>query len=150
VTFDAPNSRDRRAAITSPKHQANATNTTDAVDYDRLMQANVSRVFSERDAAKRLNAIRELYAEDATLYEPQSSARGHVAICDAVSALLASLPANFAFIPAAPAVGHHGVGRINWRSGPPGAPPAVTGTDVARCQGGHIQSLHVFLDPGKV
>ena len=71
-------------------------------------------------------------------------------ICDAVSALLASLPANFTFIPAAPAVGHHGVGRLNWRSGPPGAPPAVTGTDVARFEGGHIQSLHVFLDPGKV
>jgi hypothetical protein len=114
------------------------------------MQANVRRVFSERDAAKRLNAIRELYAEDATLHEPQSSARGHVAICDVVSALLASLPANFAFIPAGPAVGHHGVGRLNWRSGPPGAPPAVTGTDVARFEGGRIQSLHVFLDPGKV
>jgi hypothetical protein len=136
--------------MTSPKHQSNTKHTTDGVDYDGLMQANIRRVFSERDAAQRLKAIRELYAEDATLCEPQTSARGHVAICDAVSALLASLPANFAFTAAAPAVGHHGVGRLNWRSGPPGAPPVVTGTDVARFEGGRIQSLHVFLDPGNV
>jgi len=99
------------------------------------MQANIWRVFGERDAAERLKAIRELYAENATLYEPQTSARGHVAICDAVSALLASLPANFAFTAAGPAAGHHGVGRLNWRSGPTGAPLAVTGTGVARFVG---------------
>jgi len=46
-----------------------------------------------------------------------------------------------------PAVGHHGVGRLRWQSGPPDGPAAVTGTDVARIEGGWIHTLHVFLDP---
>jgi hypothetical protein len=117
------------------------------IDYDRLMQANLARVFGERDAGRRMAAIRELYAEDAVLYEPRTSAKGHAAISGAVTALLASLPQSFVFRAAGPAVGHHGVGRLQWRSGPPDGPVAVTGMDVARFEGGLIRSLHVFLDP---
>ena len=54
------------------------------IDYNQLMQNNIARVFNERDADRRLAAIRGLYAEDATLYEPQDSATGHAAINDAV------------------------------------------------------------------
>lgn len=117
------------------------------IDYDRLMQANLARVFGERDAGRRIAAIRELYAEDAVLYEPDASAKGHVAISTAVTALLASMPRDFVFRAAGPAVGHHGLGRLQWRSGPPDGPVVVTGTDVARFEGGLIRSLHVFLDP---
>ena len=123
------------------------SNPSKTTDYDALMRANLARVFGERDAARRIEAIRELYAEDAVLHEPQASATGHAAICEAVSAVLASLPPDFVFTAAGPAVGHHGLGRLNWRSGPPGGPAAVTGTDVARVEDGHIRSLHVFLDP---
>ena len=49
---------------------------SEAIDYNRLMQANLARVFNERDAALRIVAIRELYAEDAGLYEPDTSAKG--------------------------------------------------------------------------
>jgi hypothetical protein len=49
--------------------------TSEAIDYNRLMQANLTRVFNERDAGRRIVAIRELYAEDAVLYEPDASAR---------------------------------------------------------------------------
>jgi hypothetical protein len=117
------------------------------LDYDALMRANLARVFGERDAARRIEAIRELYAEDAVLYEPHASVSGHAAISEAVSALLASLPPDFVFSAAGPAVGHNGLGRLNWRSGPRDGPFAVTGTDVARIEGGRIHSLHVFLDP---
>jgi hypothetical protein len=123
------------------------SNPSKTTDYDALMRANLARVFGERDAARRIEAIRELYAADAVLHEPQASATGHAAISEAVSALLASLPPDFVFTAAGPAVGHHGLGRLNWRSGPPGGPVAVTGTDVARVEDGHIRSLHVFLDP---
>jgi hypothetical protein len=44
------------------------------------MQANLERVFGERDGARRLAAIETLYAEDATLFEPRNGgdrARGH-------------------------------------------------------------------------
>ena len=121
---------------------------TKAIDYDSLMQANLARVFGERDPTRRMRAIAELYADDATLYEPpDSSATGHAAINQAVEALLASLPPNFVFTSIGPAVGHHGMGRLRWQSGPPNGPVAVTGTDVAQIEGGRIQTLHVFLDP---
>jgi nicotinamidase-related amidase len=67
------------------------------VNYDGLMQANLARVFGERDAERRIEAIRELYAEDAVLNEPHASAKGHAAISEAVSALLGSLPPDFVF-----------------------------------------------------
>jgi hypothetical protein len=117
------------------------------LDYEGLMQANLTRVFGERDTSRRLRAIAELYAPDATLYEPDSTATGHAAISQAVATLLSSLPPNFAFTAIGPAVGHHGVGRLRWQAGPPNGPVAVTGTDVARFEAGRIQTLHVILDP---
>ena len=121
--------------------------SAESIDYDGLMQANLVRVFGERDAARRIEAIRELYADDATLHEPHASTTGHAAISQAVQTLLSSLPPNFVFTALGPAVGHHGVGRLRRQSGPPNGPAAVTGTDVARIEGGRIQTLHVFLDP---
>jgi SnoaL-like domain len=122
--------------------------TAKTIDYDRLMQANLKRVFGEGNASQRSKAIAELYADDATLYEPpDASAIGHTAINEAVEALLKNLPSNFVFTSIGPAVGHHGMGRLRWQSGPPNGPVAVTGTDVARIEGGKIKSLHVFLDP---
>jgi len=121
--------------------------SADSIDYSSLMQANLARVFGERDAARRMNAIAELYADDATLFEPHASATGRDAINQAVGTLLASLPPDFVFTAIGPAVGHHDVGRLRWQSGPPNSPAAVTGTDVARFEGGRIQTLHVFLDP---
>ena len=117
------------------------------VDFNGLLQANLVRVFGERDAEKRKAAIRDLYAPDAVLYEPDDIATGHDAIAQAVTALLASLPASFVFTAIGPAVGHHGLARLRWSAGPPGGPVAVTGMDVVRVEGHLIQSLHVFLDP---
>ena len=58
---------------------------SEAIDYNRLMHANLTRVFNERDAGRRIVAIRELNAEDAVLYEPDASAKGHAAIAANVS-----------------------------------------------------------------
>jgi hypothetical protein len=121
---------------------------TRAVDFNGLLQANLTRVFGERDAAKRHAAIRELYAPDAVVYEPDAVSIGHDEIAHTVDALLKSLPPNFVFTALGPAVGHHGLGRLRWSAGPPGGPVAVTGMDVVRIEGGVIHSLHVFLDPG--
>jgi len=71
--------------------------SVEPIDYDGLMQANLARVFGERDASRRMKAIAELYATDATLFEPHASATGHDAIGQAVGTLLASLPPNFVF-----------------------------------------------------
>lgn len=119
------------------------------VDFDALMQANLLRVFGERDPARRLAAIRDLYAEDGALLEPDRLARGHEEISQAVAELLDHLPPDFAFSAVRPALGHHGVGRLQWRGGSPDEADGVTGTDVAHVEGGRIKTLHVFLDqPG--
>lgn len=119
-----------------------------AIDYDRLMQANLASVFNERDARKSVEAIGELYHEDAVRYEPpHTAAEGHAAISEAVARLLASLPIDFAFTATGPALGHHDFGRLRWLAGPPNGPAAVNGMDVARFQDGRIRSLHVFIEP---
>lgn len=119
------------------------------MDYEKIMQANLERVFGERDASRRIKAIRELYTDDATLHEPQRSVRGHEAISQAVTELLEHLPSEFTFTAIRPALGHNGFGRLQWRAGPPKGPVAMTGTDVAHVERGLIRTLYVFLDqPG--
>jgi hypothetical protein len=117
------------------------------IDLDVLMQAHLRCVFGEPDAGRRLSALKKLYAEDATLFEAHATATGHKAISNAVDTLLASLPPEFKFSAASPAVGHHGVARLQWSAGPLNGPAAVTGTDVAHVENGRIRALYVFLDP---
>ena len=119
----------------------------ETIDYDGLMQANAVRVFSERDPDRRLAAIRKLYTADAVLTEPEGVFKGEAAIRDAVTELLSKLPPQFAFTPIGAAIGHHGVGRLLWKAGPPNGPPAITGMDIAHFKDGRIQALYVFLDP---
>ncbi|HEY1805110.1 MAG TPA: nuclear transport factor 2 family protein [Terracidiphilus sp.] len=119
----------------------------ESIDYDKLMRANVVRVFRERDPVRRLDAIRELYAAEAILTEPELVCKGYSAISGAVTELLSTLPPAFVFSPIGVAIGHHGVGRLLWRAGPPNGATAVTGMDVAHFQDGRIHALYVFLDP---
>jgi hypothetical protein len=60
-------------------------------------------------------------------------------------AQLATARVRFTSIGAA--IGHHGVGRLLWKAGPPNGPVAVTGMDIAHFKDGRIQALYVFLDP---
>jgi hypothetical protein len=118
-----------------------------ALGLDAPMQANIVRVFNERNPSLRLAALGELYAEDATLYDPETVATGWEGISKAVDNLLVSLPPDFVFSANGQAVGHNGVGRLFWRAGPPNGPVAVTGTDVAHLENGRIKLLYVFVDP---
>jgi SnoaL-like domain len=112
-----------------------------------LLQANLVRVFNERSAERRLQALHELYTPDAVLYEPQNLVTGYTAISATVGALLAGLPPGFAFTATGPAVGHHGLWCLRWQAGPPDGSVAITGTDVAQVQDGRIKTLYVLLDP---
>jgi hypothetical protein len=117
------------------------------VDYDAMMQAHLARVFGERDASRRLLALKELYTEDATLFEPHATVTGYQAISRAIDAVQATLPPDFVFTPSGGALGHNGVARLHWQAGAPGGPAAVTGTDVAKFEHGRIKALYVFVDP---
>jgi FMN-dependent NADH-azoreductase len=130
-----------------PQASADAPSAGEAAtDFDAIMQANLTRVFGERNESRRIAAIREIYHEDAVLHEPERSAQGHEAISQAVAELLRHLPPEFGFVAIRPALGHNGLGRLQWSSGPHGGPVAVTGLDVAHVDGGRIRTLHVFLD----
>lgn len=46
------------------------------IGYEATLHANLERVFGERNPARRLAAIRELYADDAVLHEAERSVPG--------------------------------------------------------------------------
>src|SRR5258708_6514841 len=111
-----------------------------------LLQANLKRVFNERDAGRREQAIQELYAADATLYEQEGYYSGMEAIARAVTQLLGALPPTLVFAMAAPAMQNHDMGKLLWRGHLPDGTTVVTGTDIAQVKEGRIRSLHVFVD----
>jgi hypothetical protein len=62
-----------------------------------------------------------------------------------VGSILKGAP-GFVFRAAGPAQVNHDLGRLRWQLGPAGAPPVVTGTDVAVFEHGRIRALYTFLD----
>jgi hypothetical protein len=117
------------------------------LDYDGLMQANLARVFGERYASRRLKAIAQLYAPDATLYEPDAEAKGHAAINQAVERFYRTCRLTSPFPKTAPRSVTTVLEDCAGNRGPPNGPVAVSGTDVAHFESGRIHSLYVFLDP---
>ncbi len=124
----------------------NTTPPNETSSPGALLRANMARVFNERDAQRRLAAVRELYTGDATLYEPQTVVSGHEAISGAVGELLATLPPNMMFTPTGAEGSHHGLAFARWQGGPADGPAVVTGMDVAHLEAGRITALYVFLD----
>ncbi|WP_293975505.1 NAD(P)H-dependent oxidoreductase [Sphingomonas sp.] len=121
----------------------------ETVDFAGILDANLQRVFNERDAARRLEAIAELYADDAMFHERDRSVQGHAAIARVVSELIDGLLSDATFSAIRLGTGHHDLGRLQWRLGSPDGPAAVTGTDVVHIRNGRIQTIHVFLDQGE-
>ncbi|MDR6983466.1 uncharacterized protein (UPF0297 family) [Rheinheimera pacifica] len=116
------------------------------MDYEKHMQTNLEKVFSQRDPVLRLKAIREIYTETADLYEPHASAKGHNPINDAVTELLSHIPAEFTFTAARPALALNHIARLQWRLSGPDGTVVATGTDVAHFEDGKIRALYVFVD----
>ncbi len=115
-------------------------------DYDRLLRANLERVFNERDAGKRVAAIDELFVDEPVMYEPTGIVRGRAAIADVAGQLLEQFGPTFRFTPVDTAVGHHGLGSLQWQAGPNGGAIVVTGADVAEVVNGRIARLWVLLN----
>jgi hypothetical protein len=111
-----------------------------------VLQANLERVFNERDATRRRQAIEELYAADAVFYEEAEKYSGTSAIDGAITHLLGSLPPTLTFSVAAPVMQNHEMVKLLWRGHLPDGTTVVTGTDVAQMEGGRIRTIHVFVD----
>ena len=111
-----------------------------------LLLKNLRGVFNERDAARRIDAIKSIYAKEAEFFVGEERIKGHDAINAKVGELQASFPADFAFSPTSTPARNHDLGRLTWRLGPAGTPAVATGMDVAVFRNGRIQSLYVFLE----
>ena len=114
-------------------------------DYDRLLRANLERVFNERDAGRRAAALEELFVVEPVMYEPDGVVQGRAAIAAVAGHLLDRFGPTFRFTPVGRAVGHHGLASLPWQAGPEGGPVTVTGTDVAEVVDGRIARLWVLL-----
>ena len=121
----------------------------ESVDFDFILTANATRVFSERDASLRRAALEDLWAPQGLLVEDGHVLQGLDAISESIGSLLNQLPPGTRFVPSGPAAGHHGVGRLRWRAvDAAGQPSPVSGTDIALIEAGKISHLYVILDPG--
>ena len=116
-------------------------------DYDHLLRSNLERVFNERDAARRADAIAELFVAEPVMFEPTKVVRGRSEIAGVAGQLLEQFGPDFAFVPTGTALGHHGLARLAWQAGPKNGPVAVTGADVAEIVDGRIARLWVLLNP---
>jgi hypothetical protein len=120
--------------------------STPTTTLGQLMERNVSDVFGERDPGRRRDAIAELYAEDCAFYDADGESTGQAAISDRVGRILDQSPPGFAFSLVGPAEVIHNLGRLRWQIGPAGAPPVVSGMDLAFFANGQIRTLYTFIE----
>jgi hypothetical protein len=112
----------------------------------QLIEDNLNLVWNERDSAKRLKAIENIYAAGANLYHAGDVVTGIDAINESVSAVVRHLPPGFTFTLLKPVAINNSIARAIWGAGPDGQPPVTTGMDIAHLESGKIKSLYVFLD----
>ena len=110
-----------------------------------LMERNLLEVFGQRDSARRTAAIAGLYTADCTFFEAEGRVTGREALNTKVGSILKNAP-GFVFRAVGSAQVNHDLGRLQWQLGPAGAPPVVTGTDIAVFEHGRIRALYTFLD----
>jgi hypothetical protein len=110
-----------------------------------LMERNLLEVFGQRDSTRRAAVIAELYTADCTFFEADEQVTGREALNAKVGSILKDAP-GFVFRAVGPAQVNHDLGRLRWQLGPAGAPPVVTGTDIAVFEQERIRALYTFLD----
>jgi len=111
-----------------------------------LLEESMVAVWSERNEARRLEALERLYTPDVNFFEPDSLFHGRQAVHERVGEFLAKWPANFVFYFNQPARVNHFLVQLSWYFGAPGAPPVVSGMDLAVVESGRIGELYLFLD----
>jgi hypothetical protein len=150
--LDTNDPRGYRESSTHPENAATmrtigeGTMSTPTSDLGHLLERNLFEVFGEPDSGRRTRAIAELYAEDCAFYDAEGEGTGQAAVSEQVARILDALPAGFAFSLVSPAEILHDLGRLRWRSGPPGAPPVVSGMDIAVFANGKIRTLYTFVE----
>ena len=111
-----------------------------------LLEKSMVEIWSERNEARRQEALERLYAPDVNFFEFERIFHGRPAIHERVGEFLAMWPTEFVFyFDQAARVNNHFV-QLSWNFGVPGAPPAVSGMDIAVVKNNLISGLYLFLD----
>jgi ketosteroid isomerase-like protein len=113
-------------------------------DVRELLDANLHRVFGNRDDAARRLVIDDIYTEDVSFTEPEGTVRGRDALDERAAALLGRTPADFEFVEDGPCYISASMGALAWRFGPLAAPVA-RGIDVITVRDGRISELRTML-----
>ena len=117
-------------------------------DTAKLLENSLLIIWNDRNADKRLEAMKQIYAPDIHFFESNTSEPvvGHQAINELISKLQMKWPIEFVFELNKPAQMNHETQIISWNLGPKGATPVTTGMDVAVIENNLIKSLYLFLD----
>ncbi|MCM0638946.1 hypothetical protein [Cellulomonas wangsupingiae] len=83
-------------------------------DVRELLDANLHRVFSDRDADARRRVIDDIYTDDVTFTEPEGTVHGRVALAGRASALLGRTPSTFEFVEDGPRYVGTSTGALAW------------------------------------
>lgn len=113
-------------------------------DVGELLEANLHRVFGNRDAQSRRSSIEETFAEDVTFSDPDETVVGWDAVERKAAGLLADARADFVFADDGLAYIAGDLGVQAWAFGPAGA-PVVRGVDVITVRDGRIVELRTAL-----
>ncbi|PJJ72987.1 SnoaL-like protein [Diaminobutyricimonas aerilata] len=111
---------------------------------DALMRANLLEVFGERDADRRLDAIRRTYTDDVVFADAEGGVEGHDALNAKAQSILDGAP-GFVFRPAGDAYEIQDMGYLAWEFGPEGADPVVRGADMGFVRDGALAKVYTVL-----
>ena len=109
-----------------------------------LLDANLHRVFGNRDAASRSAAIREVFAPDAAFIDPDETVVGWEAVEAKAAGLIDPTPESFVFAEYGPRYIDGDFGALAWSFGPAGSPVA-RGIDLITVVDGRISELRTVL-----
>jgi hypothetical protein len=109
-----------------------------------LLDANLHRVFGNRDAASRREAIDAIYTVDVAFSDPEGTTFGRDALEQKAASLIDTAPDDFVFAAEGPDYLGAGTAALAWSFGPAGSPVA-RGIDVITVEDGRISSLSTLL-----
>ena len=113
-------------------------------NISNLMEANLLRVFNERDAQRRAVTIASTYAPDVRWTYDEGFSVGREAL-EAKAKALQSQMQGLVFAKASPVYQTHGFGYLAWKLGPDGGDPVASGFDVAIVRDGVISELYTVI-----
>jgi hypothetical protein len=108
------------------------------------MEANLLRVFNERDAQRRASAIESTYAVDVRWTDDEGIVVGREALATKATAMLSQMQ-GLVFTKASPVYQTRGLGYLAWNLGPDGGEPVASGFDVAVVRDDLISELYTVI-----